>query len=79
MRLISKTILPHASIASATQTAHVLDCLPPEMKRALLFAPDQMRNHLEEIRLRIGQEMTVTIDGQNAFWRGTAGFIRWMI
>ena len=63
MRLISKTILPHASIASATQTAHVLDCLPPEMKRALLFAPDQMRNHLEEIRLRIGQEMTVTIDG----------------
>ena len=43
MRLISKTILPHASIASATQTAHVLDCLPPEMKRALLFAPDQMK------------------------------------
>ena len=64
MRLIAKSIVRQGTApAVSAQVARVFDCLPPEMKRAALFMPEQERNRLEEIRLRAGREVTVTVDG----------------
>ncbi len=64
MRLLSKSVLNRSPLISPIQTAHIFDCLPSEMKRAAWLLPESTRNRLEEIRLRAGREVTVTVDGK---------------
>ncbi len=65
MRLIAKHVLPEGCVRPASGLlAPVLDCLPPELKRAILFLPGGERQKIAEIRLRVGRLATVTVDGQ---------------
>lgn len=65
MRLIAKHVLPKGNVrAAAAQIASVIDCLPPELRRAMLFLPEGELQKVEEIRLRSGRFATVTVDGR---------------
>ena len=65
MRLIAKHVLPEGCVRTASGLlVPVLDCLPPELKRAILFLPEGERQKMEEIRLRTGRFATVTVGGE---------------
>lgn len=65
MRLIAKHVLPEGNVRTMSlQTASVIDCLPPELKRAMQFLSEGERQRVEEIRLRAGRFATVTVGGR---------------
>ena len=65
VRLIAKHVLPEGSArVTAAQLLPALDCLPSELKRAILLLPESTRYRLEEIRLRTGRMASVTVGGQ---------------
>jgi stage III sporulation protein AA len=64
----SYRLLPQVSAAvKSAELASVgkaMEILPPDIKRAMMFMPEEVRLEIEEVRLRFGKSCTVFVGGQ---------------